>query len=318
VSALGAASPDLRHRCRPLLVGNAWVLTHFCRLPSLKINPIADLSDYRDAPGVVNVLHVPHPAISSLVPGRPQKIAGESAVLSLRTAAALALRGQVCGVVTGPVSKESFKAAGVPFPGHTELLAALCGAPRVEMLLAAGPLKTLLLTRHIPLKDVPGRITTETIVSAVSFTDGRWRKMSAGRRLRWGVCGLNPHAGDNGLLGAEEKRAVVPAVKRLRRRGLPVEGPFSADAVWAKHAAGAFDIVLSLYHDQGMIPLKTLYPNAVVNITVGLPWVRTSPGHGTAFDLARRSPPFKNADPSATLAAARWALALSQKHPPLF
>ncbi len=312
VGAAAARDPRVTRLCRPVLVGDAWVIRRFVSLPGLAVRPIADLSEYR--PGAVNVLHVPHPHIRALALGRPQKIAGEAAALAIRTAAALALQKRVAAVVTGPVSKESLHLAGLPFPGHTEMLASLSGVPRTEMLMAAGPLRALLLTRHLPLKDVPRRLTRASLVEALRWADPRLaRVLGLKRRPRWAVCGLNPHAGDNGLLGDEEQRVVSPAVRDLRAKGVRAEGPLPADVAWAKHAAGQYDVVACLYHDQGMIPLKTLHPRGVVNVTLGLPWVRTSPGHGTAFDLAQGARPYRGADPAATVEAALWALEIQRR-----
>ena len=311
--ATAALNASLRRRCRPLLVGDAWAIHHFLRTPAAVL-PLTDLSDYQDHPNVLNVLHVPHPGISALRLGAPSRLGGESAVMAIQTAVGLALRGEVAAVVTGPVSKESLHLAKIPFPGHTELLQAMTGAPRVEMLMAAGPLKGLLITRHIPLKEVSDSLSVRRIVEAVRLADDFLRRRSR-HTPRWALCGLNPHAGDNGLLGSEEKRVVDPAAARLRALGVSIDEPLPADVAWARHAQGRYDACACLYHDQGMIPLKALYPSRVVNVTVGLPFVRTSPGHGTAFDLASGRRPFARADPSATLEAAGLAIALSSNKP---
>lgn len=313
VAAAAARDSRVLRRCRPVLVGDAWVLRRFLRPASLAIHPIAHLDDYQSGRATVNVLHVAHPRIGELVLGRPQRVAGESASLAIKAAVGLAMQGRVAAVVTGPVSKESFKLAGLPYPGHTEMLAALSGVRRVEMLMVAGGLKTVLITRHLPLKEVSSRLSVKSITDAVQRTDPWLKKLSGGRGPRWVVCGLNPHAGDNGLLGREEKTTVAPAVAALRRRGIKAEGPLPADVAWARHAAGDYDAVACLYHDQGMIPLKALFPKQVVNITVGLPWVRTSPGHGTAFDLASGPRPFAQADATPTVEAALWALRIGEK-----
>jgi 4-hydroxy-L-threonine phosphate dehydrogenase PdxA len=217
VAADAALHPAVRARCRPLLVGDASVLKERVSRPGLKVRPLAELDDYRPAPRTVNVLHVPHPNIGSLVLGRPQRVGGEAAALALRTAAALAHRRRVAAVVTGPVSKGSFKLAGLPFPGHTEMLAALSGVRRTEMIMCAGKLVTLLATRHLPLKDVPRALSVRGLTESVRRADEWMRKALGPARPRWAVCGLNPHAGDDGLLGSEEKRIVAPAVARFRR-----------------------------------------------------------------------------------------------------
>jgi 4-hydroxythreonine-4-phosphate dehydrogenase len=308
VGAWAALDPRVTRRARPVLVGDAWVLHRFVRTKNLRVSPLADLTEYSEKPGVVNVLHVPHPDIRTLILGRPQKVGGESAALAVRTAVSLALTGRVAALVTGPASKESFKAARLPFPGHTEMLAALSGSGPVEMIMIAESLRTVLITRHLPLKEVPGALTEKTVVGSIVRAN-RWAQSALGlKRPRWVLCGLNPHAGDNGLLGKEERTIGSPSVAALRRKGIRVDGPLPADIAWAKHRSGDYDMVASLYHDQGMIPLKVCSPWAVVNATAGLPFVRTSPGHGTAFDLAKDRPPFKRANPEPTVQACLAAL----------
>jgi 4-hydroxythreonine-4-phosphate dehydrogenase len=311
VAARAALDPRVTRLARPVLVGDAWVLHRFVRMNALRVSPLMDLSEYTENSGGVNVLHVAHPNIRSLRLGQPQKLSGESAALSVRTAVHLAQTGRVIAMVTGPVSKESFKAAGLPFPGHTEMLAAISGAGPVEMIMMAGTLRTLLVTRHLPLKDVPRALSLRGIVDSVVRAN-RWAQSDLGlKHPRWVLCGLNPHAGDHGLLGKEELHVVVPAATALRRKGVRLDGPLPADSAWAKHRAGAYDLVASLYHDQGMIPLKVCAPRAVVNVTAGLPFVRTSPGHGTAFDLAKDRSPYKRADPEPTVQACLAALRMT-------
>ncbi len=316
VGARAALDPALRRRSRPLLVGDAWILHRLLHRRGIAVKPLPSIDDYLDRPGVANVLHVPHPEIRTLRRGAAQRVGGESAALSIRAAVALALAGRVAAVVTGPASKESFRLAGLPHPGHTEMLAALCGIDHVEMVMAAGRRRTVLITRHLPLKDVSAALTTKKIIEAVLRVDA-WGRTHLGlrKRPRWILCGLNPHAGDGGLLGREEIRTVAPAAAALRKKGLPLLGPWPADVAWARHAAGESDFVASLYHDQGMIPLKTLDGRRLVNVTVGLPFVRTSPGHGTAFDLAAGPRAEAMADAEPTLEAARVALDLAPRNP---
>lgn len=311
VAARAVLDSRVSRKVRPLLIGDAWILHRYVQIPRLRVTPLANLSGYADNDSV-NVLHVPHPEIRTLQLGRPQKVGGESAALSIRTAVALAQTGKVMGMVTGPVSKESLKAAGLPYPGHTEMLASLSGSGPVEMMMMAETLRTLLVTRHLPLKEVAPALSVRTIVDAVVRADAWARKALGIPRPRWVLCGLNPHAGDHGLLGKEEQNIVAPAATALRRKGLRLDGPLPADSAWAKHRAGSYDLVASLYHDQGMIPLKVCAPRAVVNVTAGLPFVRTSPGHGTAFDLANGRPAYGKADPEPTIQACLAAISIAQ------
>jgi 4-hydroxythreonine-4-phosphate dehydrogenase len=225
----------------------------------------------------------------------------------------LALAGEVQGLVTGPVHKPSLRAAGAAYTGHTELLAHLTGAPEVGMLMHAdstsvgGPLRILLATTHLALRDVPRRITRELIEGQVGLLHGslvRWWGLAAPRIA---LCALNPHASDGGLFGDEEARVLRPAAAALRARGIEVTDPLPADTVFLRAAGGHADAVVVPYHDVGMAVFKTLSFGRGVNVTLGLPFPRTSPDHGTAFDLVDTG----LADPSSTVEALRLAARLA-------
>jgi len=194
--------------------------------------------------------------------------------------------GQAQALVTAPVSKESFALADYGFPGHTEWLAQKSGVTDVGMLMVAGALRALLMTRHIPLSAVPKALDRETITSAARLGFDFVRRILKKKSPRLVLCGLNPHAGDHGLLGAEEDRVLRPAAAALKRDGVRLQGPLAADAAFRDMAAGRYDLALACYHDQGMIPLKVHAPERMVNVTLGLPYIRTSPAHGTAYDIA--------------------------------
>lgn len=218
--------------------------------------------------------------------------AGRLAGAAIERAVALALAGDVDGIVTAPIDKSALAAAGYPFPGHTEMLQALTASPEVVMLMVAertrvgGALRVALATVHIPLTDVPRAVTSDRLVTQTRLT-------AAGLAERWGLprprlalCALNPHASDGGLFGDEEARVYAPALEQLRSEGLDVTGPVPADTVFARAVAGEFDAVIAPYHDVGMAPFKTVSFGTGVNVTLGLPFVRTSPDHGTALDIA--------------------------------
>jgi 4-hydroxythreonine-4-phosphate dehydrogenase len=231
--------------------------------------------------------------------GRPSREGGRSAINSLRLALGLLEARQVKALVTAPVSKEAFHAAELAFPGHTEFLADAAGAKSVGMLMVAGELRALLLTRHLPLAAVSEALTVKVIAEGARLAQDFARRVLRKSRPRLALCGLNPHAGDNGLMGSEEKEIFVPAIAALRRQGVRVEGPVAADSVFRDMAKGTYTMALAAYHDQGMIPLKLYAPRRLVNITLGLPYIRTSPGHGTAYDIAGKG----KADPSAMIEA---------------
>ncbi|MBI5595205.1 MAG: 4-hydroxythreonine-4-phosphate dehydrogenase PdxA [Elusimicrobia bacterium] len=234
---------------------------------------------------------------------KPNPRGGRASFQSLEAALRLAGKGLADGIVTAPISKEAWKSAAVPFHDHTEYLGKMAGAPETTMMLMAGELRAVLATRHIPLSEVPARLSVREIVSTGRQAARALRESLGISRPKLGLCALNPHAGEGGLLGSEEERLLKPAVKELLRSGLAISGPIPADTAWAEHAEGRYDALIALYHDQALIPLKLRSRYGVVNWTIGAPLVRTSPGHGTAFDVAGKG----NADPTATIAAALWA-----------
>jgi 4-hydroxythreonine-4-phosphate dehydrogenase len=209
-------------------------------------------------------------------------------------------------MVTAPLHKESLRAAGHPWPGHTELLAATTGTKDVAMMFVGGGLRVALLTIHCPLRSVPDAITraeTERVVRLVHRELPRFGVKDG----RIGVCGLNPHAGEHGLFGREDEEALRPAVEALAAEGVPVSGPLPADTVFVRALQGEFDAVVAAYHDQGLIPVKLMAFGRAVNVTLGLPFVRTSVDHGTAFDIAGAG----TADPGSLLAAMALAVELA-------
>ena len=239
-------------------------------------------------------------------PGRPTRDGGRLSAASFEEALRLVARGLVGGVVTEPVSKEGWALAGYPWTDHTDRLAALAGAGGAHMMLGV-PSKELwcvLVTRHIPLKDVPRALTAREVAAAAARLDEALRLLGR-RRPRLALCGLNPHAGESGLLGGEERRVLLPAVAAVRREGLSLDGPLPADSAWRLHAEGAYDGLVCLYHDQALIPLKALGGLSGVNWTVGLPFTRTSPAHGTAYDAAAAGKSDASAFAEASLLACR-------------
>lgn len=240
--------------------------------------------------------------------------AGAVSGAAVERAVALALAGAVDAVVTGPIHKPALRAAGYPEPGHTELLQRLTGAPAVGMLMAAestrlgGPLRVLLATTHVPLRDVPACVSADLLVDQARLLDRSLREGWGLARPRLALCAMNPHASDGGLFGDEEARVMEPALARLRDAGVDVTGPVPADTVFSRALRGEFDAVVAPYHDVGMAAFKTVSFGAGVNVTLGLPFPRTSPDHGTAFDLAGRN----TADATSTLQALRLAARLAR------
>ena len=220
-------------------------------------------------------------------PGRPDPANAAAVLASIERAVALVEAGEAAAVVTNPVSKKVLQdGAGFAHPGHTEFLAALSGAARPVMMIAGPQLRVVPVTIHIPLSEVPSALTADLIRETARITAAGLARDFGIAAPRLAVCGLNPHAGEGGAIGREEIETIAPAIEQLRAEGLAVTGPHPADALFHAAARGRYDAVLGMYHDQVLIPAKTLDFDDGVNVTLGLPFVRTSPDHGTAFDIA--------------------------------
>jgi 4-hydroxythreonine-4-phosphate dehydrogenase len=219
-------------------------------------------------------------------PGQLNDVGGKYAVLSLQTAVAALKQKQIDGLVTAPIHKKNIQSADFNFTGHTPYLKTVFEVKDVAMMLCAGNFRVALLTEHIPVSEVASQVTKEAILSKLSIIHKSLQKDFGIDRPRIAVLGLNPHAGDEGLIGNEEEMIIKPAIKEAKNNNLLVTGPFSADAFFARNYQKKFDAVLAMYHDQGLIPFKALASGEGVNYTAGLPSVRTSPDHGVAFDIA--------------------------------
>jgi 4-hydroxythreonine-4-phosphate dehydrogenase len=288
-------------RCRPVVVGDEGILSDTARRlrMSVVINPIERPAAGVFKPGSLDLLPVTHLAPGEITIGAPQKKGGEAAYRYIVQGVTLVTAGVVDALVTAPISKEALNAAGYPFPGHTELLAAMTGAKDQVMMLAGPRLRVALVTTHLPLSEVPTRLSQEKIIKTIRIT-AQWLKEYFGIAApRLAVAGLNPHAGEGGLFGSEETAMIEPAIQECRRAGIVVQGPFPADSLFFHAVSGEYDAVVSMYHDQGLIPLKLLHFRDGVNITLGLPIVRTSVDHGTGYDIAGQGV----ADPTSLITA---------------
>lgn len=237
---------------------------------------------------------------ATAAPGRPDPANAAAVIAAIDTAVRLTREGQAAAVVTNPIHKKTLYAAGFAHPGHTEYLAALAG-PQVRpvMMLVGAGLRVVPVTVHIPLTQVAPHLTADLIVEQARITAAALARDFGCRRPRLMVAGLNPHAGEEGSLGREEIEIIAPAIARLRESGIAVEGPLAADTLFHAAARARYDAALCMYHDQALIPLKTLAFESGVNVTLGLPFIRTSPDHGTAFDIAAKG----GADPASLIAA---------------
>ena len=296
--------------CRPLVIGDAARLREAAKIVNspIEINPVSDSANGAYRPGLIDCVDlglIKHDLRFGVV----SPAAGEAAFRYVEKAASLAVVGAIDAICTAPLSKEAIHAAGHRFPGHTELLAYLTGTPEVSMMLAAPDLRVVHVTTHIGLIDAIERI--EPVIVERTIDRGHAALVSAGiEHPRIGVCGINPHAGENGLFGrGEEEQKILPAVRNCQKRGLDVTGPLPADTLFFRAGRGDFDLVVAMYHDQGHGPIKVLGLDEGVNITLGLPIIRTSVDHGTAFDIAGTG----KADERSLLAAIRYAVELAPK-----
>ena len=233
--------------------------------------------------------------------------AGRAAYEAVCSAVRDASDGRVAAIATAPVNKLAFSRAGLPWKGHTDLLAHLTNAPRAVMMFWSEPLKVVLATVHVPLAEVPRLVTRDLLRDVIDLTARELPRFGIARP-RLALAGLNPHAGEDGLLGSEDVTILRPAVQDARSRGIDIEGPFPGDTIFGRAARGEFDAVVACYHDQGLIPVKLLAFGRSVNVTLGLPIIRTSVDHGTAFDIAGKG----RADPSSMVEAVLLAARLSK------
>jgi len=281
--------PGVVGRCTPLVVGDGRALERAVQAcgSRLGIAEIAEPEEARTVPdGTMALLPLSHLPEEDLRYGRPTLAAGDAAYRYVCTAARLCLAGRVAAMVTAPINKEAMNRAGHDYHGHTELLAELCGVDDYVMMLAGDVLRVSLVTIHEALRDVPGLISRERVLTTIRVTADGVRRLTGKARPRLAVLALNPHCGEGGMFGNEEQVAVVPAIEAARQEGIDAQGPLSADTLFHFAQQGAYDGVVAMYHDQGLIPLKMLHFDDGVNVTLGLPIIRTSVDHGTAYDLA--------------------------------
>jgi len=306
--------------CRPVVIGDADAMREGIKVArvQLKINPIKELSDARFEHGTIDVLDLGNIRINDLEMGKPQAMTGKASVEYVEKAVDLALKGEIHAITTAPISKEAINMAGYNYAGHTELLAHLTGTKDYAMMLIAGSLRVIHVTTHVPFSEVSRLIKKGKVYRTIKLAHEIMQRLGI-QNPRIAVAGLNPHCGEDGLFGREEIDEIVPAVESARREGLKVAGPIPGDTVFVRAKGGEFDIVVAMYHDQGHIPIKMLgleWDEAKgrwisvggVNITVGLPIIRTSVDHGTAYGKAGRKE--GTANPQSLIEAIKMAAKL--------
>jgi 4-hydroxythreonine-4-phosphate dehydrogenase len=259
-------------------------------LAGLDVGLIAQAHDLADWDGRVKGVGLVHDRdnLDGLTVGEPSKAGGDAAVRYVLEAIAAAKRGWIDGIVTAPISKEAVRMAGHPWPGHTEMLADKFDVRDVAMMFAGGPLRVILVTIHMPLAEAIRSVTAERIVTVCRLGRDALRRWFGINKPRLGVCGLNPHASESGQFGHEEREVIGPAIEEVCQEGILAFGPLPPDTAFYQALSKKFDLIVAMYHDQGLIPVKTVAFEESINITIGLPIVRTSADHGTAYDIAGR------------------------------
>lgn len=308
IKALG--DPAVYKKCRPFVIGNELILRKTAGSLGIDIdiakNPdLKQFSPDKDRIALID----PDSSTLEFSPGVPTITGGKSVGRYIEEAAKMALRGDIDAITTAPINKENLKSAGYSFPGHTEFLASLSKTREFAMMLVGGPLRIIFVTIHEPIANVPGLIKKEKVLSCIRLLSREMKQLFGIDSPRLGIASLNPHGGENGLFGKEEQNEILPAIQMAKREGITIDDLNSPDALFYKAYQGKYDAVVVMYHDQGLIPLKMIAFKKSVNLTLGLPFIRTSVDHGTAYDIAGKG----IADPSSLKEALFLASDLAQK-----
>jgi len=281
------ASAEIQKIANCLVIGDRRFLRlglKISKIEKIEINSIKKVSEAKFSPDTIDVLDLNNADPAKIKLGEISKAAGKAAVEYLNKAIDLAQTKEIYAIVTAPINKEAIHKAGFRFQGHTEILAARTKTKDYAMMFVSDPLWVILATTHLPLREVSRHLTKNKILKTIQLAHETLSRVR-GRKPKIGVAGLNPHAGEGGIFGKEEIKIIKPAIDEAKKLGINVEGPISPDAIFYLAKSGMFDIVVAMYHDQGLIPLKLLAFNRSVNVTVGLPFIRTSVDHGTGFDI---------------------------------
>ena len=298
------ADPEISAACRCVVIGDADTMRESLKITGVpgKVRAIEKLTEALFKDGVIEVIDLHNIQLNKLKRGRVDPMAGKAAFEYIKLATELALAGECDAIVTSAINKESLNKAGYHYDGHTQLLAELCGVPDVAMMLVSGQLRITHVTTHVSLREAIEMVHPERILTVIGLTDEAIRQMSI-NKPRIAVAGLNPHASESGLFGDEEAKYIKPAVEAACRQGMNVTGPFPPDSVFLRASEGQFDAAIAMYHDQGHIAIKMLGITQGVNVTLGLPIIRTSVDHGTVFGKAGKG----TADPTSLMEAIKLA-----------
>ena len=305
------ASEQIYRICRPTVVGEGVTMQAAIKLVNspLKLHPVKAAVEVEGQAGTIDLLDLQNLDPAEVILGRICRACGRAAVEYVTTATRLVMEGEAKALVTAPINKEATRLAGYGEVGHLELLARLTGAKEYATMLVTGPLRVVHLTTHHPLRDACDLVTRDRILARLKLTHNSFQKWGV-EHPRIAVAALNPHAGEGGLLGCEEIEVIRPAIKEAQNLGIDARGPFPADSVFNRALGGEFDVVLALYHDQGHIPIKVYGLETSVSVALGLPLIRTSVDHGTAFDIAGKGV----ANPQSLEEAIKTAVRLSEEN----
>lgn len=311
VIAKALASRELDPLCLPLVIGSYPVMAQTVKALRLKLKVVRadDYDPASDKGQTVVVLDPLERPLKKFKPGVAAKETGAASVAFIKKAVHLAEIGCIDGIVTAPINKEAINMAGCHYPGHTELLADLTKTPDSGMMIVGGPLRIMFVTTHVAIKDLPKLLTKAKIEKGIRLAHRALTELYGIKKPRIGVAALNPHAGEHGLFGNEEARIILPAARAAQAKGILASDPQPADTLFGKAAKGQYDGIVALYHDQGLIPLKLVAFGTCVNLTVGLPIIRTSVDHGTAFDIVGKG----LADPGSLIEAVKLAAMIAVK-----
>lgn len=302
-------SPAIRKLANYVVIGNKGVLDQTAKALNIpvKYTTVSHISEIENTTPALSLLSAGDFEPGLMKQKRATAEGGELSVQCVIKGINLAMSGHIDALVTAPICKEAMHLGGYGYPGHTEMLHIFSGVERVVMLMAGGKLRVAFATTHIALKYVPESVTVDSLVGTIDICNKNLKQYFGVNRPRIAVCGLNPHAGEEGIFGDEERKCIIPAIEKARQRGIRCEGPVSADTIFYKALKGTCDLVVAMYHDQGAIPLKLHAFETGVNITLGIPFVRTSPDHGTAYDIAGKG----IADPRSIMEAIKSAVKMA-------
>lgn len=292
IKALRKLDEEFYSRCKPVVIGSMDVLEFYAQGAGVEVDLISitekEISSVEVNAKKIAILDSEKIHLQDIekLSGKVTAEGGYASFQYVATAIRLAMQSVVDGIVTAPISKSAWHLADIHFPGHTEMLAHYSDTREFAMMMVAEKLRVVLATIHIPLREVPLVLNQDKLLRLFRLVDNFMPYFGISWKAQIGVCGLNPHAGEEGLLGNEEQTIISPAIEQARKEGISVVGPFPADTIYNRMMEGELDVVVAMYHDQGLIPIKTLDFYGGVNVTIGLPFVRTSVDHGTAFDIA--------------------------------